>query len=414
MFYTFNYQEVNKDYQNTRPHCNVSIAGNIINALADTGAQATAMSAQKFAMIFGKTKFDEIKIPTGKSFRGAGGNLLPLVGCYNIPIIVNRREFYTPVYIFEHLATDLILGSKFMEKARFLIDMGNRKIVMDNEVISCNFDEHQDQIDVIRSSQGSLTEKVDIPGHTLKVVEITGDGTPNQEFFTLDYFANRPDLMVYHTVTKSNEKGNMMLMIGNVSTDRIILNKGSKLAEVRQTTKEFKIPKLEPERLCALKENQKPKKMSTLEEEKFVKKLNIECPREYRPKYIKLCLSYHDCFSKHEYDLGWTDKVSHRITLTHNEPIYTKQYKIALQHRETVEQFVHDMLDKKLIEVSRSRYNSPIIVVKKKDGTWRPCVDLRGINKATVEDQFSLRDIQSCIDEIGRNRSKIFLFNGHV
>ena len=90
MFYTFNYQEVNKDYQNTRPHCNVSIADNIINALADTRAQATAMSAQKFAMIFGKTKFDEIKIHTGKSFRGAGGNLLPLVGCYNIPIIVNR------------------------------------------------------------------------------------------------------------------------------------------------------------------------------------------------------------------------------------------------------------------------------------------------------------------------------------
>ena len=66
------------------------------------------------------------------------------------------------------------------------------------------------------------------------------------------------------------------------------------------------------------------------------------------------------------------------------------------------------MLDKKLIEVSRSRYNSPIIVIKKKDGKWRPCVDLRGINKATVEDQFSLRDIQSCIDEIGRNQSKIF------
>ena len=56
MFYTYNYQEVNKDNQNTRPHCNVSIAGNIINALADTRAQATAMSAQKFAMIFGYNK----------------------------------------------------------------------------------------------------------------------------------------------------------------------------------------------------------------------------------------------------------------------------------------------------------------------------------------------------------------------
>ena len=140
------------------------------------------------------------------------------------------------VYIFENLAMDLILGSKFMECPRFLIDKGNQKIVMDNEVISCNFDEHQDQIHKIWSNQGSLTEKVDIPGHTLKVVEITGHRTPNQEFFALDYFATRPDLMVYHTLMKSNEKGNMMLMIGNISTDRILLNKGLKLAEVRQTT----------------------------------------------------------------------------------------------------------------------------------------------------------------------------------
>ena len=100
---------------------------------------------------------------------------------------------------------------------------------------------------------------------------------------------------------------------------------------------------------------------------------------------------------------GWIE--SHiRIRLTHNEPIYTKHYKIALQHWETVEKFVHDMLDKKLVKVSRSRYNSPMIVVKIKNGKWRSCVDLRGINKATVEDQFSLLDIQSCIDEIGRNQ----------
>ena len=160
-------QERSPKFKQKMGHCqngvhetsNVSIASNIINVLANTGAQATAMSAQKFALIFEKTKFDEIKIPMGKSYRGARGNLLPLVGCYNIPIIVNCREFYRPVYIFENLATDLILGSKFMECVRFLINMGNRKIVMDNEVIRCNFDKHQDQIHEIRSNQGSTLKE---------------------------------------------------------------------------------------------------------------------------------------------------------------------------------------------------------------------------------------------------------------
>ena len=66
------------------------------------------------------------------------------------------------------------------------------------------------------------------------------------------------------------------------------------------------------------------------------------------------------------------------------------------------------MLDRKLIEVSRSRYNSPIFCVKKKDGSWRPVVDLRAINKATVEDSYSIRDIKTCIDEIGVERSNVF------
>ena len=76
--------------------------------------------------------------------------------------------------------------------------------------------------------------------------------------------------------------------------------------------------------------------------------------------------------------------------------------------RRSSRKFVQEMLDKKLIEVSRSRYNSPIFCVKKSNGKWRPVVDLRRINKATVDDYYSIRDVKSCIDEIGRCRSSIF------
>ena len=66
------------------------------------------------------------------------------------------------------------------------------------------------------------------------------------------------------------------------------------------------------------------------------------------------------------------------------------------------------MLDWKLLELSRSRYNSPIFCVIKKNGSWRPVVDLRAINQATVKDFYAIRDIKSCIDEIGRERSTVF------
>ena len=84
-----------------------------------------------------------------------------------------------------------------MKQAGFIINMGNQKIFMDNKFqfsihfqFNCNFNEHQDQITEIQQNQEALTECVDIPGHTLMVVEIIRDKTPKQKYFTLDYLVN--------------------------------------------------------------------------------------------------------------------------------------------------------------------------------------------------------------------------------
>ena len=148
--------------------------------------------------------------------------------------------------------------------------------------------------------------------------------------------------------------------------------------------------------------------MTEKQRKDFIARLNIKCLPKYRKAYEELMVKYHDVFSKDDYDLGWTDKVSHRIKLKHNKPIFTKQFKIPFAHQQSIHDFVKDMMDRKLVEVSRSRYYSPIFCVKKKDGSWRPVVDLRAINKATVEDSYSIRDVKTCIDEIGAERSNVF------
>ena len=122
---------------------------------------------------------------------------------------------------------------------------------------------------------------------------------------------------------------------------------------------------------------------------------------------MDLILKYHDCFTKDKYDLGRDTSVKHCIRLNTKKTIYTKQFRIPYKHQEVIEEFIQKMLYKKLIEVSRSRYNSTIFYVKKSNGKWHP-VDLRRINKATVDDYYSIRDVKSCIDEIGCCRLSIF------
>jgi len=102
----------------------------------------------------------------------------------------------------------------------------------------------------------------------------------------------------------------------------------------------------------------------------WLKKIHLSAPQEYNPRYQALFQKYRDVFSQDEFDLGWTDTVKHSIQLRNNNPIFIKQFCIPFAHQKVINNFVDDMLNKGLIESTRSKYNSPIFCIQKKNGTW--------------------------------------------
>jgi hypothetical protein len=94
--------------------------------------------------------------------------------------------------------------------------------------------------------------------------------------------------------------------------------------------------------------------------------------------------------------------------MKNNQPIFIKQFRIPDAHQEVILEHINEWQNKKVIEECSSPYNSPVFCVPKKGGGLRIVQDCREINKNSYEDKYAIKDVQECIDSIGKSDSSIF------
>lgn len=81
-------------------------------------------------------------------------------------------------------------------------------------------------------------------------------------------------------------------------------------------------------------------------------------------------------------------------------PVNTRPYHYSPQHKTEIEAQVTQLLEKGLITHSHSPFASLVLLVKKKDGTWRFCIDYRRLNDITTKNRFPMPIIEEILDEL--------------
>jgi len=112
---------------------------------------------------------------------------------------------------------------------------------------------------------------------------------------------------------------------------------------------------------------------------------------------------------------GKTNVIEHKVKLYDEKPIRSKPYPVPFALHKGIEKEVERMLKLGLVEYSMSPYSTPMIAVKKKDGSNRLCLDFRKINKITVFDAEPMPNQGAIMAKIsnGKYFSKIDLSKGY-
>lgn len=151
--------------------------------------------------------------------------------------------------------------------------------------------------------------------------------------------------------------------------------------------------------------------------EDSIKEMNVEndsLSESQISKFTNVIEKYSDIFSTGPSDMGRTSIIKHQI-VTDSQPIRQGCRRVPLHKQNEIKTHVQDMLDHGVIQPSCSPWAAPVVLVLKKDGSTRFCIDYRKLNTVTKKDAYPLPRIDQTLDALANANlfSSIDLISGY-
>jgi hypothetical protein len=130
----------------------------------------------------------------------------------------------------------------------------------------------------------------------------------------------------------------------------------------------------------------------------------LDLAADKKAQLSELITAYEDVFALHQSELGQTNVVEHVINTGDSPPLRQPARCIPFALRAKVEEMVEEMREQGVVQPSTSPWASPIVLVAKKDGTTRFCVDHRRLNAVTKKDLHPLPRIDDTLDSLAQQK----------
>lgn len=313
--------------------------------------------------------------------RGIGANLVHPLGLSVAMVEVQGLKEIIDMYVVEDyvLTHPVLLGHTFTERPDILITKTPNEIIF----------QRMNQIKVPLKAAKTIT----IPSNTLRAVEVSTDiqgtycacvhgsmrGCSGAEYYLLPGMYNI-----------GNGRG--VLLIYNVSPKSISVEEGTLLTRALQKHNVLPESTLSS---CSV----------VFDDSKITDEIhcNVKLSKDENTELRSLLSKYSDCFSSGLKDLGFTNVTEMVIELQDSEPVVYRPYRMSHAERSLVRDMVKEMVDGGIIRESSSPYASPIVLVQKKTGEKRLCIDYRALNRKTKKEHYPLPRVEDQLDLLAGN-----------
>ena len=143
---------------------------------------------------------------------------------------------------------------------------------------------------------------------------------------------------------------------------------------------------------------QRPKSTSKVLDETIFDFDESPMPEVWKKRLRQKLSERGNAFSLEEWDVGLAKGVEHHIRLSDTRPFRERSRRIAPADIDDIRRHLKDLMAAGIIKESRSPYASPIVIVRKKNGSVRMCIDYRTLNNRTIPDQYTTPRIDDALD----------------
>ena len=371
--------------------------------LVDTGAAISCISQN----LFQKINSDHLEIINTNSdhIYGVGGEQHKILGKVKIPISFKGLKIHYQFYIVHDLQYPLILGDDFLSENKCFIHYPTRTLYL-----------HEGSWEVAlistKSGKARSARRFKIPANSIADVPVKLPDNFINDVILLEpnAYLNNIELLGATCLVKATKSG-ARLQVVNPTENAITIPKFSQIANIAPVF-EDSIQELSDDE----SENRNCKNVSNIEIKSELKnkaKLDFDLSSsdltyDQQQKLQKFLNSNKEMFARDFSELGKCSIGEHVIETHEHMPMRLPPYRATPTVRAEIEKQVDIMREHNIIVLSTSPYTSPVVLCKKRDNSFRFCIDYRKLNSITKPMSYPLPHLSDVFDVVGEAKATIF------